>query len=280
MKCSISNIAWTKEQDTEMYAFLKENGIDGLEIAPSRIFGENPYSHLQEASEWKKRMKQEYGITIVSMQSIWFGRNEKLFASDEERESLTEYTKRAIDFAHVVGCKNLVFGCPRNRKIGELCTREEAHRKAAVLFKDLAEYAARNEAVLALEANPVLYGTDFLNTTQETLDYLDEIESMTGNCRNGLGCNLDFGTIIENQETFDWVFNNRQVKKISHVHISEPGLELIKERGQHRELMRMLFAQDYKDYISIEMKAGRSLEEVKTVVMYVQRILSEIRNEK
>ena len=35
MKYSISNIAWEKEYDGEMYSFLKENDVDGIEIAPT-----------------------------------------------------------------------------------------------------------------------------------------------------------------------------------------------------------------------------------------------------
>ena len=43
MKLAISNIAWSKEYDEEMYEFLSKNGIEGLEIAPTRIFEKNPY---------------------------------------------------------------------------------------------------------------------------------------------------------------------------------------------------------------------------------------------
>ena len=48
MKYSISNIAWSKEYDNEMYAFLKQQGIEGLEIAPTRIF-DKPYDNLELA---------------------------------------------------------------------------------------------------------------------------------------------------------------------------------------------------------------------------------------
>ena len=51
MKLSISNIAWSTEHDNTMYQFLKDNGFDGLEIAPTRIFPEKPYEHLSEAKD-------------------------------------------------------------------------------------------------------------------------------------------------------------------------------------------------------------------------------------
>ena len=64
MKLSISNIAWSTEHDNTMYQFLKDNGFDGLEIAPTRIFPEKPYEHLSEARDWAQLLKDQYGMVI------------------------------------------------------------------------------------------------------------------------------------------------------------------------------------------------------------------------
>ena len=52
MNLSISNIAWTSDYDVQMYAFLKEIGYNGLEIAPTRLFIDHPYTHIEEAKEY------------------------------------------------------------------------------------------------------------------------------------------------------------------------------------------------------------------------------------
>ena len=96
---SISNIAWTEDNDREVYGLMREFSFKGLEIAPTRIFKEAPYEKLKEAGEWSQRLKQDYGLCISSMQSIWYGRNEMLFGSEGEREVLLNYTRSAIDFA-------------------------------------------------------------------------------------------------------------------------------------------------------------------------------------
>ena len=88
MKLSISNIAWTAENDAEMYQFLQKSGYQGLEIAPTRIFPEAPYDKLAEAKEWAWELKEKYGLEIPSMQSIWYGHQEKIFGSKEERNIL------------------------------------------------------------------------------------------------------------------------------------------------------------------------------------------------
>ena len=63
MKISVSNIAWDKENDGLMYAFLADNGIQGLEIAPTRLF-ENPYDNLEMAHIYAAMLKNRYGLEV------------------------------------------------------------------------------------------------------------------------------------------------------------------------------------------------------------------------
>ena len=67
LKLSISNIAWSTENDIEMYRFLQETGFQGLEIAPTRIFPHNPYNHVSEARIWAEKLKDNYSLVIPSM---------------------------------------------------------------------------------------------------------------------------------------------------------------------------------------------------------------------
>ena len=50
MDLSISNIGWEALHDQEVYALMKACGFTGLEIAPTRIFPENPYGCAAEAA--------------------------------------------------------------------------------------------------------------------------------------------------------------------------------------------------------------------------------------
>ena len=99
MKLAISNIAWDPLQDETVYSLMKAYGFSGLEIAPTRILPETPYERLVEAEHWKTVLTETYGFTVPSIQSIWYGRQEKLFGTDKERQQLFAYTKKAIDFA-------------------------------------------------------------------------------------------------------------------------------------------------------------------------------------
>lgn len=242
MKLAVSNIAWAAEQDAEVYRLMRDMGFTGLEIAPTRIFKENPYEDLAAARMWKKGLSEEYGFQIPSLQSIWYGRTERLFGTENEREILIEYTKHAVDFAEEIGCRNLVFGCPRNRQKSEGADENIAVR----FFREIGDYAALHNVVIAVEANPPIYNTNYINTTASAIELIETVNSP------GFLLNLDIGTMIENHETPAILSGKEHL--IHHVHISEPELKPVLQRDLHKELYSLLTGIGYQGYVSIEMK--------------------------
>ena len=260
MKISISNIGWSKENDIRVFNLMKEYGFTGLEIAPTRIFPENPYADLDAARKWTVKIKEDYGFEIPSMQSIWYGRSEKVFGSEEERVSLIDYTKKAIDFAEAVGCKNLVFGCPRNRSISETGDTNIAIE----FFREIGDYAFLHHTVIAMEANPPIYNTNFINKTSEAIELIEKVDS------KGFLLNLDVGTMIENEEDMDVVKDKLHL--VNHVHISEPGLKPIQKREIHNELAEMLKIVRYEGFVSIEVGKQERIDELEKMIQYVKNI--------
>lgn len=259
MKVTVSNIAWQATHDAEMYAFLKEKKCTGIEIAPTRVIPENPYSDVTKVAQFRDTLKADYGLQVVSMQSICFGRNEAIFSSEEERNSLLEYIKQSIDFASVLGCENLVFGSPKNRNIN--LGQEEI---AMAYFSEIGRYAAQKNTVFAFEPNPIIYGTNFINTTNQALDFVKACNV------EGLKVNFDLGTVLYNKENLAVLEKN--LKWINHIHISEPYLEEIQPRTLHQELAALLRANHYDKYISIEMKGGSEIEKIKDIIQYTQDV--------
>lgn len=265
MKLSISNIGWREENDSVVYDMLKQYGFGGLEIAPTRIFPELPYDKLYEAKQWSEKMKSEYGFQISSMQSIWYGRQEKIFGNQEERESLIQYTQKAINFAEAVGCKNLVFGCPRNRVVSENWNQEQIDEIAVPFFKELGEYAFSKGTVLAMEANPPIYNTNYINDTLSAIELIEKVAS------KGFLLNLDIGTMIENNESVEELAG--KVHFINHVHISEPNLKVIQERQIHKDLIKLLEKEKYEKFISIEMGKQENLYDIEKSLKYAGGII-------
>ncbi len=261
MKIAISNIAWDKAKDVEMYDILRDNHIEGLEIAPTRLFPERPYEKVQEAIDFVNKLKIEYGLLVPSMQSIWYGKTENIWDTESDRKELLEYTKKAIDFASAIKCKNIVFGCPKNRAYhGNI---DES--RGIEFFKELGDYAAEKETCIGMEANPPIYNTNYINTTKEAIELINKVGS------EGFKLNLDIGTMIQNGEAVDILCGNECM--INHVHISEPGLAKIEKREIHKELLALL-ENDYKGYISLEMSKQCEIEDVIDSMLYIKNIYS------
>ena len=262
MKLSISNIGWGSINDTIVYELMKNHGFTGLEIAPTKIFPESPYERLDEAKTWAENLAKKSGFVIPSMQSIWFGRQEKIFGTEEERQILIEYTKKAIDFAEVIGCGNLVFGCPRNRNLPA-----EVDASVAILFfKELGEYAIKHHTIIGMEANPPIYNTNYIIDTMSALKLIEEVAS------EGFKLNLDVGTMIYNNEAVEELAG--KVDFINHVHISEPGLKMIEQRELHKELLYLLKRENYQGFVSIEMGKRDEIAEIEQSLKYVSEVFA------
>jgi sugar phosphate isomerase/epimerase len=261
MKLSISNIAWTTEYDDEMYSYLQQNGCDGIEIAPTRIFYDRPYEHIAEARKWAKLLRERYGLIVSSMQSIWFGRTESIFGTNTECQTLIHYTRQAIDFAVAIGCGNIVFGCPKNRDIpngGDI-------GMAADFFVNVAKYADACGVIIAIEPNPAIYGTNFINTTSQAFEFVKQLNT------GGVAINIDLGAMIENREDISVI--PADLNLVNHIHISEPNLAKIQQRPLHKELCEALISGCYKKYVSIEMKNPGAIDIVKQSITYVREVM-------
>ena len=76
--------------------------------------------------------------------------------------------------------------------------------------------------------------------------------------------------MIFNGESINELIGN--VKYINHVHISEPYLKPIEERGLHNELKNILLSEGYRGYISIEMSTIDDLNILDKKLQYINHI--------
>ncbi len=260
MKRAASNIGWTGQEDEQVWQLMQQLGYTGIEIAPTRIVPQNPYSCPAAAALFAGVMQQKYGLEVVSMQSIWYGQQGNIFDAQQAKE-LEDYTRSAIEFGASCRCRNLVFGCPRNRTMPEGADPQMGRD----FLSRIGWMAAQRQMVIGLEANPPIYGTNFITTTQEAFDMVKEVDSP------GLGVTLDVGTMIAQQERPHSFA--KDLEYVSHVHISEPYLAPIEPRALHKELAMMLKAVGYKGYVSLEMKAA-GLAELERSLTYLAEVFN------
>lgn len=253
MKLAASNIAWSESNDSAILSKMRELGYTALEMAPTRIVPVEPYGHIDLTEGYLRSNVWDLGLSVCSMQSIWNGRSENIFDS-EGFAALLGYTEQAFAYAAAIGCRNLVFGCPKNRRIPEQADSE----RGLEFLLECARIAQEYGVSLNLEANPSIYGTNFMNKTSEVLDVLEKL-----NFPKGLGINLDTGTMIANDESI------RDIEKalpfVKHVHVSEPNLLPIRPRALHGELRSVLEASHYGGCVSLEMSCGRAADTVEAL---------------
>lgn len=271
MKLCISNIAWDKVYDDKMYKACSDMGYDGIEIAPTRVFPENTYEHIEDARSWLERLESKYGLRVYSCQSIWYGRKENIFENAKERNSLLEYSKKAFGFISAIKAKNVVFGCPKNRNG---YTKSPAVNEAIAIdfFGKLAESADEYDITLSIEPNPNIYGTDFLNTTGGTIRFIEQLRD------SSLKLNLDMGTMLYNHE--DMGILKGYEDRIGHVHISEPHLQKVMKRREHNKIFEYLRSFNYGNAVSIEMGKQNKVEDIYETMRYIYFIFKDNTDER
>lgn len=267
MKLAISNIAWFEEMDDSVYELLKDEGILAIEAAPSRLI-ENPYHQPLNIIKDIHNKLEKNGLEICSLQSIFFKKIEPIFINDQNLLMYVTENQKIINFSEALQNQNIVFGSPKLRDVNN----DEELTRAKLYFSSLEKLCEDNRINIAIEPNPKIYKTNFLNYTQDAIDFVKDLNLVQ------IGINLDLGTVIENNENLKDILNFETIHCVKHVHISEPYLLPIsaKHKKIHVELIELLKLLNYNRYVSIEMKPGLSIEELHDVIKYVISIFKEV----
>lgn len=258
MKTSFSNIAWNFNDNDEVCEILKKYNFSAIEIAPTIITSDPFTKNALDIQTFSNSIFTKYNLAISSMQSIWYKRTENIF-NPKDAPVLIGYAKKIIDLASEINCQNIVFGCPKNRNMLSTNTPEEV----IPFFKTIGDYASSKGTCIALEANPTIYGTNFINTTKEAFLFAKEVNS------EGFKVNIDLGTIIYNNESLKPLSEYPEL--INHVHISEPNLVPIKKHSIHQELYTLLKTIGYQKFISVEMKNPEKIDIIETTAEYISK---------
>lgn len=257
MKLAISNIAWEKKDNEKIYLLMKKYWFIWLEIAPTKIFDNIENIDENDINIFKEKINM-YWLKLVSMQSLTFWRPDlQLFKTPN---ALNNHLEILILLANKLWINSLVFGSPKNR-IFENISKEEAAKKASIFFDKIWKFAYSKWVNICIEANPDIYGWNFLLNTFETLEFVKKVNTPW------IKLHLDLWTIIANNEDINklkWV-----EKFITHFHISEPYLEIIKNRTDHKKIIEIL--KNYNWYYSIEMK-WTNIENVEKTLKLISNI--------
>lgn len=253
MKLAMSNIAWSPDERLAAYRLMADTGVTGLEIAPGLFFhdAENAFSPDAASASQALIEAQDFGLELVSMQSLLFGvEGAGLFDGPKARAVLIDGLNRAIDLAGRFGIPNLVFGSPAQRRVPDGMAMDRALGEAAAIFLALGERAANAGTRIAIEANPVAYGTNFLTNLDAAQAFVIRVD------HPAIAAILDLGAMHMNGD-FETVETRVPdlMPLLSHVHVSEPNLAPAPaEPAALAPILAALARAGYDGAVSIEMK--------------------------
>jgi sugar phosphate isomerase/epimerase len=247
MRLAISNIAWPTDQDELVAKVLRDEGVEGIEIAPTKWWP-NPLLATKQEINDRRGYWEDRGFSIVAAQSLLFGKGElQLFGDAGTQQALRNYLMAIIDLCGSLGAGPLVFGSPKNRKRGDLLV-EDANRIASSFFGSLAGYAHQCGTCLSLEANPPYYGADFMTTVAEVMDVVRAVDHPGVRLQIDTACMNYVNDLPGTLEKWESSF-------IAHFHVSEPNLvEIGTGNVDHDAFADVIRAIGYEKWISIEMR--------------------------
>ncbi len=251
MRLAISNIAWDTAEDEAIATLLHRFGVDAIDVAPGKYFPE-PTKATDEDIARIKNWWSERGVEITGMQALLFGTTGlNVFGSAEVQDVMLQHLTEVCRIGEGLGAKRLVFGSPKNRDCSGLSDQVTTD-KAVSFFRRLGDIAQNHGVVVCLEPNPICYGANFMITSAETAQVVNQIGHPS------IRMQLDTGAITINGEDPAVVLQS-YAPLIGHIHASEPDLLPLGDGGtDHCQMFAVLEQYLPNHIVSIEMLATKN----------------------
>ena len=263
MKLAISNIAWEPSDESAVLETLRQMGVSGIEVAPTKIWPAWQGASEAAAGEYRRRLAAE-GFCVPAFQAILFGRSDLQVFDEATWPALEEHFRRVAGLAAALGAGVLVFGSPKNRRRGQLAMSKAVPR-AVQLFRRLGAICTQHGVRIALEHNPPEYNCDFATSAADAAEFVALVGSPA------VALHLDSGGL--RLSGGDMAEAIRSAVPFVHYHASEPMLENPARSGtvDHAKAAAALTSVRYDGWISLEMKGPDSLDGIRAAMKLICR---------
>jgi len=254
MKLAVSNIAWDAPEDARVLSLLREQGVAGVEVAPTKLWPD--WSGADPAAAAAARARYaEAGFAVPALQAILFGRPD-LTVFGDTLPSLVAHVGRVAALAAALGAGVLVFGSPKNRARGAL-SPDEAMARAEPAFRAMAEACAPHGVTLCLEPNPPAYGCDFATGWRDAAALVRRVD------HPHFGLHLDVACLaLAGEDAAEAIAATLPL--VRHFHVTEPELaDFAAPKLDHARIGRAVRGSGYAGWLSIEMR--RSADPLRSV---------------
>jgi sugar phosphate isomerase/epimerase len=226
----------------QYYSILKHYGIKHIEIAPTKFYKwDELFCNINKFKEVKEQLDL-FDLRLYSFQSITFTICNNIF--DDNNSIILLHLKNVIDFACSVGVTNLVFGCPKNRRITDNAMLND--ETFVVFFKKLGDYIGERELIISIENNSKKYDCNYLNTIDDVGKIVNKINHPK------IKMMVDVGNCVMDDDNIENLLNYKDI--INHIHISSPFMNpLINYNIElYSDFIKLLKKINYNKIVSLE----------------------------
>lgn len=232
MKIAVSNLAWDKEDNEDIFKIFNQLGINRIETVFSKI--DSWYILHSNSILDFKLLLDKYGIKTESTQSLFFNIESKL---DDEKFIISHFI-RIIEYSKLLGINILVFGSPNLRKLKD-------KESLVKILKYLDKILDGTSIEISIEPNSKVYGGEFFFSLSEIISFIEE-----NNFENIKTMIDTHNLILEGYDPNLEILNN--FKYINHIHISETGLSVLKDIKFHEKFSKTIKDINYSGIITYE----------------------------
>ena len=244
-KLAVSNIAWQQHDDPKVLRTLRELGVSGLEVAPTKVWPDWQGATEYAANGYRQKLENE-GFCIPAMQAIVFGKPELHFFDPDQRSAFLEHIKMVADLGASLGVYALIFGAPNARR-RQLLTMSDAMNYAVDILQEIGDICDSRNTCFAWEHNPAEYNCDFITSAADGRELINRVNNQGVQLHlDSAGLHLAGGSIRTAIEI---------AQPAVHYHASEPMLgRFDKPQVDHKTAGETLRKICYDGWISIEMR--------------------------
>ncbi len=247
-KSAVSNIALPAYDHREELRRLPGLGIEGLEVAPSRVWRDT-WHGLKPADVGRYRRQVEAaGLRIIGLHSLFWDQPKLgLFRGPDVGARTLDFLTHLSALCRDLGGRTLIYGSGPARRRGAL-SLESANAETIDFFGQLC---------LRIEGHATCYcfeplapeEADFINSAFDALNVVEAVN------HPALRMQLDAKALVANGEATIDPFR-AAAPYLAHFHANEPGLGVLSANGavDHAEFGRFLREIGYGGFVSIEQR--------------------------
>lgn len=174
IKFAICNEVFQGWRLEDAFAFVKDVGYDGVEIAPFTL-AERVEQISPEERKRIRELAEKFGLEIVGLHWLLVSPPGMHLTTpdDSVREQTKTYFRELIRFCADLGGKIMVVGSPKQRSLVAGDTYEAAWERTKAFFADLLPLAEELNVTFCIEALP--NETNFIPTLEEAIRFVREM---------------------------------------------------------------------------------------------------------